>query len=358
MHPCNYPGCAKQFDRKYNLKCHLRIHSNEKPYRCHHENCTRSFRWKSSLNHHLMSLDHTPASVRRARKAKANKKKIENRLNAAYANRNFYSSIYESPNLSILSPQSSRPLTLPSLQNQHSPISENLNSHSAIEKLDLEFRIRNSCIRTPLYLDESNTRPQSAHPNRYYHNIPRSHLSVTQPDLNISTRQFTPDFNRTLSNPVEIDAQRIWSPNVNQIRKDVVTPQLMPTIPHNPEFRRDYNRETKSEPLLGNRIHYDNNASWHHNQRKADESIDTSSASNVTSPYGEMMGIIEHTAVFREKHFPTQSTQHSMGNTSANTAPLVSVSEDPTSNMVINGIPSELDPLLPSLEGGTSVKGF
>jgi len=70
MHVCSYPGCMKQFDRKYNLKCHLRIHSNEKPYACPHNNCSRSFRWKSSLNHHLMSLDHTPATARRARKAR------------------------------------------------------------------------------------------------------------------------------------------------------------------------------------------------------------------------------------------------------------------------------------------------
>lgn len=354
MHACNYPGCAKQFDRKYNLKCHLRIHSNEKPYRCHHENCSRSFRWKSSLNHHLMSLDHTSASVRRARKAKQNKKKIETRLNTAFANRNFYSSIYESTNLPILTSQS-RSFTLPSLQNRHPPISENLNSHSAIEKLDLEFH--NNYLRNPFYLDDLNTRSQPTHPSRYYNNIPKSHLPITQPEFNVSTRQIITDLNTTFSNPVEIDAQRIWSPNVNQVRKDVFTPQIMSTISRNPEIRYDHRRETKSEPVLGNRINFDNNTSWQHFQGSTDESIDNSSASNVTSPYGEMMNVIEQSAVLREKHISTQPPQHSMRNTDVNTAPLVSVSEVP-SNMVINGLTSELDSLLPSLEGGTTVKGF
>lgn len=77
LHTCTHPGCKKQFDRKYNLKCHLRIHSNEKPYRCHHAHCTRSFRWKSSLNHHLMSLDHTPVAARRERKVRAAKRRQE-----------------------------------------------------------------------------------------------------------------------------------------------------------------------------------------------------------------------------------------------------------------------------------------
>ncbi|PXF41716.1 hypothetical protein BWQ96_08562 [Gracilariopsis chorda] len=63
-HRCTHPGCTKQFDRKYNLKCHLRIHSDEKPYRCTHSHCTRRFRWKSSLNHHLLSLDHTSKKER------------------------------------------------------------------------------------------------------------------------------------------------------------------------------------------------------------------------------------------------------------------------------------------------------
>ncbi|CAN8065166.1 unnamed protein product [Agarophyton chilense] len=66
-HSCTHPGCTKKFDRKYNLKCHLRIHSNEKPYRCTHAHCNRRFRWKSSLNHHLLSLDHTTRQERQAR---------------------------------------------------------------------------------------------------------------------------------------------------------------------------------------------------------------------------------------------------------------------------------------------------
>lgn len=68
LYTCNIDGCDKKFDRKYNLKCHQRIHNNEKPYNCHHPNCSRSFRWKSSLNHHLMSLDHASPEMRVAKK--------------------------------------------------------------------------------------------------------------------------------------------------------------------------------------------------------------------------------------------------------------------------------------------------
>jgi hypothetical protein len=38
---CPFPGCDKIFNRSYNFKSHLKIHSGEKPFRCNH--CELSF---------------------------------------------------------------------------------------------------------------------------------------------------------------------------------------------------------------------------------------------------------------------------------------------------------------------------
>ncbi|TPX56287.1 hypothetical protein SpCBS45565_g08437 [Spizellomyces sp. 'palustris'] len=53
MFRCAYPGCAKVCNRLYNLKSHVLVHTNNRPFQCDH--CAMSFARRHDLQRHLRS---------------------------------------------------------------------------------------------------------------------------------------------------------------------------------------------------------------------------------------------------------------------------------------------------------------
>jgi uncharacterized Zn-finger protein len=56
-YPCSEPNCTKVFSRPYNLKSHLRTHTNEKPFECDYKKCGWKFSRIHDLKRHV--LKHT-----------------------------------------------------------------------------------------------------------------------------------------------------------------------------------------------------------------------------------------------------------------------------------------------------------
>ncbi|ESN93341.1 hypothetical protein HELRODRAFT_88911, partial [Helobdella robusta] len=51
-HRC--PVCHKHFSRSWLLKGHMRTHTGERPYKCHHPGCSKAFADKSNLRSHTL----------------------------------------------------------------------------------------------------------------------------------------------------------------------------------------------------------------------------------------------------------------------------------------------------------------
>lgn len=62
-YPCNNENCKKSFSRLENLKIHVRSHTGEKPYKCNFSNCSKSFTNSSDrIKHHKTHRDPKPYS--------------------------------------------------------------------------------------------------------------------------------------------------------------------------------------------------------------------------------------------------------------------------------------------------------
>ncbi|KAJ8903473.1 hypothetical protein NDN08_004580 [Rhodosorus marinus] len=49
-HKCRV--CGKRFEKSNTMRDHMRIHTNEKAYKCNIEGCGKAFKWRSSLSQH------------------------------------------------------------------------------------------------------------------------------------------------------------------------------------------------------------------------------------------------------------------------------------------------------------------
>ncbi|KAI0480229.1 hypothetical protein GGR56DRAFT_625139 [Xylariaceae sp. FL0804] len=50
---CTFPGCNKAFNRPIRLANHLRSHTNERPFKCPHEDCGKDYMEEKHLRQHL-----------------------------------------------------------------------------------------------------------------------------------------------------------------------------------------------------------------------------------------------------------------------------------------------------------------
>mmetsp|Transcript_9080 Transcript_9080/g.27299 ORF Transcript_9080/g.27299 Transcript_9080/m.27299 type:complete len:170 (+) Transcript_9080:101-610(+) len=50
---CLHSGCGKTFNRPYNFKVHMRLHTGQQPYVCPKKYCDKRFKWRSGLTNHL-----------------------------------------------------------------------------------------------------------------------------------------------------------------------------------------------------------------------------------------------------------------------------------------------------------------
>ncbi|KAF8320900.1 hypothetical protein DL93DRAFT_2045099, partial [Clavulina sp. PMI_390] len=57
---CPVPGCDSSFTRKFNLRGHMRSHTEEKPFECDWAGCDKAFARKHDLNRHRALHTATP----------------------------------------------------------------------------------------------------------------------------------------------------------------------------------------------------------------------------------------------------------------------------------------------------------
>jgi uncharacterized Zn-finger protein len=60
-HKCTHPGCGTSFEKKSNLKGHMAIHSDERPFKC--TLCPSDFKVKSVLKRHMKDVHHVVEKV-------------------------------------------------------------------------------------------------------------------------------------------------------------------------------------------------------------------------------------------------------------------------------------------------------